>query len=117
MKKQELLVVEDTFQITGRGVVISPDFSVPDRWTEHNEVVTIQFPDGTEHSASAYFGRAHFQIPDPVVSVDRRWRILVTFRDLSKDQIPLGSRIYASRDICELLGPPLSNQAMQTEHP
>ncbi|WP_299486487.1 hypothetical protein [Acaryochloris sp. IP29b_bin.137] len=114
MSHLELLTVEDVFQITGRGVVVVPDFSVPDQWVEHEEVVTIHTTSGDQREATAYFERIHLQLSDPNAPVDRRWRIVVTFRDLSKEQVPLGSRIFASRDICELLVSPL-NKSIQME--
>jgi hypothetical protein len=105
MSQIELLTVEDSFQITGRGVIVIPDFSVPNGWKNRTESVTVAKPDGLELEAKAQFNMAHFNIPDPQVSIDRRWRIVVMLVDRSKDEVPVGSRILVSPEVREAILP------------
>lgn len=101
-----LMTVEDVFQIGGPlGLVVMPDFSVPrEGWKEQRHVVRMVRPDGSEGEAEARFGMAHFNISDPKVPMDRRWRVTVCFPDETKESIPVGSRIYAPGEVVEALG-------------
>ena len=62
MIRIELLTVKDSFQINGRGVVVIPDFSVPDGWRNRAESVTVAMPDGHQYEATAQFSMSHFNI-------------------------------------------------------
>jgi hypothetical protein len=99
MNRVELLTVQDSFQMSGGGVVVIPDFSVPDGWRNRSESVIVATPDGQQYEAAAEFSMSHFKIPDPRVSIDRRWRIVVLLTNRTKDQIPVGSRVLVSPEI------------------
>jgi hypothetical protein len=104
MSQVELFVVEDTFQIQGQGLVVTPDFSVPDRaWKDGARQVRIVKPDGEQFDADARFYTWHFNIRDPEVPVDRRLRVVVSFPALTKDQLPVGSRILGDAETGALL--------------
>ena len=106
MERVELLTVSDRFNISGRGIIVLPDFSVPGgRWTDRDEVVSVTTPDGDSFEATARFNLAHFYIPDPKVSIDRRWRVTVLFPDKSGVNVPVGSKIFVSRETRDLLFP------------
>ena len=96
MNRVELLVVVDTFQLTGIGLTFMPDFAVPPQWKNRAEEVTVVTPTGLSFEAPAQFNITHFNIRDPSVSADRRWRVLVTLPATSKDRVPIGSRILVS---------------------
>jgi len=103
MKRIELLTVEDAFPLSnGRGMsmlIITPDFSVPKAgWKERMEAVTIVKPDGGEIEATATISLSHFNIRDPDVSIDRRWRVTILFANRTKEDVPAGSRIFVSRE-------------------
>jgi hypothetical protein len=93
MKRVELLTVEDSFQVTGRGVVVIPDFSVPNGWKNRTEVVVVRKPDDQQYEATAQFSMTHFNISDPDVSIDKRWRVVVLLPDRKKEELPIGSKI------------------------
>ncbi len=100
MDAVELLTVEDCFQIGGFGLVLRPDFSVPGgRWAERTEPVVVLRPDGEQLETVARFGLSHFYISDPTVSIDQRWRVVVSFPDSTKDQVPVGSKILVSQEM------------------
>jgi hypothetical protein len=105
MSRVELLTVENSFQISGLGVVIIPDFSVPDGWQHRKESVTVATPDGEQFEAIAQFNIWHFNIPDPEVSDDRRWRVVVLLPDRTKDELPAGSRIMVSPELRDAILP------------
>jgi hypothetical protein len=94
MNLVELLVIEDRFQITGRGVILTPDFSTPKkRWQNRIEKVSVITPAGQAIEANAEINHVHFSIRDPQVPLDRRWRIVVMITDRSKEELPVGSRV------------------------
>ena len=105
MSRVELLTVADSFQLVGRGVVVVPDFSVPDGWKNRTESVMVAKPDGQEYEATAEFSVSHFNIRDPHVPIDRRWRVVVVLPDRTKDELPVGSRILVSPEIRDAILP------------
>ena len=101
-----LLTVVDRFQIEHLGLVLAPDFSVPDgRWSEQTHTVIVEVPDGQRFEAKARFGLSHFNIRDPEVSMDRRWRVTVTIPEARKEQIPIGSRVFTGSSVVAALHP------------
>ena len=103
MERVELLTVEDSFQLGGF-VVLRPDFSVPNgHWTTRTEPVLVVKPSGEKAEAAAQFNLSHFNISDPSVSIDRRWRVVLSFPGCTKDQVPLGSKILVSQEMRDVL--------------
>ena len=96
MDHVELLTVEDSFHISGRGLVLIPDFSIPNVWKDRTERTVIAKPDGSQVEATAQFTMTHFNISDPKVSPDKRWRLVVLLPDCEKGEVPVGSRILVS---------------------
>jgi len=104
MDQVELLTVEDTFEIGGFGLVLRPDFSVPNgRWAERSESALVVRPNGDRLEATARFGLSHFYISDPTVPLDRRWRVVLSLPDCTKDQVPIGSKILVSQEMCDAI--------------
>ena len=104
MNLVELLTVEDCFQIGDVGVVILPDFSVPNgRWSSRVEAVVVVKPDGYEFKTTARFDLSHFNFTDPKVSIDRRWRVTILFQNKTKEDVPVGSKILVSHEIRDAL--------------
>src|SRR4051812_42683619 len=88
MSRVHLLTVEDCFNVTGRGVILTPDFSVPQRaWQNQTESVTIVPPSGPEFETTAQFNLTHLSIRNPKVPLDKRWRILVMIIGTPKEQL------------------------------
>ncbi|WP_414665141.1 hypothetical protein [Horticoccus sp. 23ND18S-11] len=103
MRRVHLLSIEDRFQI-GPAVYLVPDFSVPrDKWADAAETVAVMRPDGSEFEVAARFHMAHFNIRDPAVPLDKRWRIIVSFPDRKKEDFPVGSRVLVSPEIRDTL--------------
>lgn len=101
----ELLTVEDSFQISGRGVVVVPDFPLPEGWEDRRGMIVVVTPDGRQYDATARFSRSHFEIRDPNVAADKRWRVVVLLPDGKKEDLPVGSRILVSREVRDALVP------------
>jgi hypothetical protein len=100
MDQAELLTVEDTSQIGGFGLVLRPDFSVPNgRWAERSGPALVVRPDGERLEVTARFGLSHFNISDPTVSIDRRWRVVLSLPNCTKEQVPVGSKILVSQEV------------------
>jgi len=98
MERVELLTVAEAFQLSGIGLTFMPDFPVPDQWKNRIEEITVVTPTGSRFEALAQFNMAHFNIRDSDVSVERRWRVVVTLPTITKDRVPSGSRILVSPD-------------------
>jgi hypothetical protein len=104
MEEAELMVVSDSFQISGRGLVVVPDFAhAAASWKGGSEMATVIRPDGSSIRAKLNLHVAHFNIPDPTAPPERRWRIVPAFPDLGKEDVPVGSRVLASRPVVDAL--------------
>ena len=67
-----LLTVTDHIAIAGRGLVLMPDFSVPDGWRDRQEIVRIVGPSGGNREVEARLSWTHFVIADRSVAADLR---------------------------------------------
>jgi hypothetical protein len=105
MSRVELLTIEDLFLIEGRGVVVIPDFSVPDGWKDRTDTVVVTKPDGQQYEATAQFSMSHFRMLDPKTSIDKRWRVVVMLLNGKKEELPVGSKILVSQEIRDALLP------------
>jgi len=113
MEVFELVTVEDTFWIDRNGVkmlIIHPNFSVPkEGWQSRTETVVVIRPDGQEFEATAQMELTHFNIRDPRVSIDKRWRVTLWLTNFTKDDVPIGSKVLVSQQLRDaLLTRPLS---------
>ena len=109
----ELLTVKDSFQLTGKGVVVLPDFPVPNNWENREEEVVIQTVSMEKFKAVAQLNKTHFQIANPKVPAEYRWRVTVTFQNLRKEELSPGSTILASRQLCALLRSSIPNSSIE----
>jgi hypothetical protein len=107
MNRVELITIQETFWIERRQMlIIWPDFSIPKgEWKEWTENVMILTPDGRNIEAKARFTIWHLNYRDPHVSVNKRWRVFLHLMDAKKDDIPVGSKVFASQDIRDALEP------------
>ena len=99
MYDQKLIEVIDHFQLTNIGLTVAPDFSIPEngKWNDYHTEVKVITPNGHESIHKVHIGSWHFNIRDPEVSIDKRWRIILSFPESNKEQIPIGSEIYATK--------------------
>jgi hypothetical protein len=95
MERTSLLTVADQFQLTGIGLVVMPDFSVPEGWANIEETVLVETPNG-RLELLAQFQQTHFKILDVTAPLDRRWRVVLCFPTATKEQVSVGSVVYAS---------------------
>ena len=99
MDQIELLTVEDSFEISGRGVVLIPDFSVPSGWKDRVDSVILGMPDGQQIETNARFNLSHFNLSDREAPLDKRWRVVVLLPDWKKGKLPVGSKLLVSAEI------------------
>jgi hypothetical protein len=92
----ELLTVADHFQLANRSVVVVPDFSLPNGWKARSETVTIVLPVGKCREAKASLKVGHVNIPPAIGDEDRRWRLVVSFPTLTKEDVPIGSKVMVA---------------------
>ena len=83
----------------GRGLVVAPDFSVPDGWKNREDTVVVMKRDGHQYEAMAQFSMSHFRPVDPKTSIDKRWRIVVLLLNGKKEELPPDSKILVSREL------------------
>ena len=99
MEGLELLTVADCFQLSNIGLVVVPDFAVPPgHWKNFSDTVIVLRPDRREFEETAEFKMSHFDICDPNVSMDKRWRIVVSLPNVRKEDVPVGSKILVSQE-------------------
>lgn len=90
----ELLTVADHFQLQHHDVVVLPDFMPPaGGWKTCSQTVSVVTPDGQRREATARLAVWHFNIRDPEASMEKRWRLVVSFPGMSKEDLPIGSKI------------------------
>lgn len=106
----ELLTVTDRFDLGSRGVLLLPDFDVPNfdmpgcgRRKPFSENVSVVTPAGGHRTYQADFALTHLKIPDPNVAAIKRWRITVSLRSASKEAVPIGSKVFCSTRVRDAL--------------
>ena len=97
MIETELLTVEQSLDNHDIGVLISPDFAVPNTppWKDCSIATRLETPDGVSRQSTATLKLMHLNIPS-ISALDKRWRIALTFPDLKTDDVPIGTRVYVS---------------------
>jgi hypothetical protein len=104
MAQTELLTVKQVFQLQGIGLTVAPDFSIPKAgWKNGSHRVRIMKPNGEQLDADANFLIWHFNIRNPSAPLDQRWRVIISFPSLTKDDLPAGSRILGDAAIAATL--------------
>jgi len=104
MAQTELLTVKHVFELQGIGLTVAPDFSIPKAgWKNGNHRVCVVKPNGEQLEADANFHVWHFNIRDPYAPLDQRWRVVISFLSLTKDDLPAGSRILGERTMAATL--------------
>lgn len=98
-KDAELLTASDHFDITGRGLVLLPDFDVPMGWRNRSTSVLVVTPGGEQSEFSAQLELTHFNIRDPDMGVSRRWRASVSLPTASKSAVPIGSKLLCESEL------------------
>ncbi|HTR54750.1 MAG TPA: hypothetical protein VMJ10_28865 [Kofleriaceae bacterium] len=86
-----LLVVEDTFAIAGRGVIVAPDAKL-DGSSPRTMSVELRRPDGTTVSAEAVAEIPFVDPPRLPLSI----RHMLRFAKLTKQDVPVGTEIWAT---------------------
>src|SRR3954470_8352618 len=83
-----LLVVQDTFAVSGRGLTVVPDVDLGSKFQSHI-TVELRRPDGTTIRAVALA-----QVPFITPAPQRRPHHVLTFATLTKDDVPIGTEVW-----------------------
>lgn len=106
MMTVELLEIGDYFQLPRLGLILAPDFLLPRTgWSDFSSDAIVVLPDGSQISTTAKFSRTHYLIKDPTVPVENRWRVTVSLPDLTKRDVPVGSRVLVSPETAARVTP------------
>ena len=100
MSEKLLCEVEERFQITDRGLVLAPDFSVPSKgtWKNFTTNIEVETEEGERKKFEANYWLSHFNIRDPSVPMDKRWRVVLNLPKAKKEDVPIGSKIFVSEE-------------------
>ncbi|MEO8701970.1 MAG: hypothetical protein ABI867_18135 [Kofleriaceae bacterium] len=83
--------MEDTFAITGRGLIVAPDVDFGDQRTRHLNV-ELRRPDGTTVQAEAV-AQVPFMNPPRLTEPPRH---VLLFARLAKSDVPIGTELWIS---------------------
>lgn len=72
MYECKLLEVQDHFQLTGIGLTVHPDFSVPQsgKWNDYESKAKVITPEGKETVIKVHIGTWHFNIRDHKILIN-----------------------------------------------
>ena len=90
---KHLLTIEDTFLISGGGLVVDPAPPVAEVRGPGEFEVELRLPDGSRRVATLTLLH-EFITPPPAV---RRWGCM--FRVLDKTQVPLGTEVWCAAQV------------------
>ena len=94
-----LISVEDRFELSTGGLVVLPALPVPTTVSKQFQAqVTVERPDGRRMEAASIFDLQHHKL----LAGNGGWVIVITFRGLSKEDVPIGSRILVDEQIAAL---------------
>lgn len=83
-----LLKVEDTFQVSGQGLILATGLSFEEYPVSNNIPVLVKRPDGSEIDSTIDIFYP-FPVPTP-----KEPKNFCRFRDLDKNEVPIGSKIW-----------------------
>jgi len=96
-----LLIIEDHFLITGRGIFVIPWLDYPENWRfkPFSDKVVLRKPDGTEEHCFVSFivERVHFSYGGS------NTHIVLQFPEGTKEKVPIGSHVFVSKEILRKL--------------
>ncbi|NJL21386.1 MAG: hypothetical protein HC895_12060 [Leptolyngbyaceae cyanobacterium SM1_3_5] len=93
---QKLLIVEQVFAVTGRGVIVVPEISADQAPETLPNSVTLKRPDGTTANTKAAFHIAHVQtrsVEHPL-EIYKILRYTCFLEDIDKAAVPVGTEIW-----------------------
>lgn len=98
-ERKKLLTIEDTFLIAGRGLIVVPGVPIKQFAKPIDLEVELRKPDGSISQAVLSL-QYTFQTPPPKV---RRYACI--FRNLDKNDVPLGTEVWHSNVIVRYYRP------------
>ncbi|WP_225209874.1 hypothetical protein [Xanthomonas bonasiae] len=88
---RHLLLVQNTFQIPGRGLILAPDVPFASHFNNFRDTVLVEPPAANPFQIEADFSLTHFH--------PGGYKIFVTLPNLSKASVPIGSEISALESV------------------
>ena len=88
-----LLKVEDTFMISGRGLIVVPAPTIDEVRGSVDVEVQLRLPDGSASAATLTLSH-EFVTPTPAV---HRWSCM--FKSLGKAEVPIGTEVWCEEDL------------------
>jgi len=92
-----LLTVAERFEIGNSGVVLAPDFPLPEGsgWKEYTFFVEVVHETGSTSKFRAVASPVHHLVRNPAVS-GGGWRLTIVLPGAKKEDISIGSRVLCS---------------------
>lgn len=110
----QLLEVEDRFDLKDDGIVLAPDFALPNEkgWKDYTFLVTVVCEGGFSEKLRAVASPVHLLVRDPSV-LRKGWRLEIVLPGATKNDVPTGSRVLCSVETYErLFGAGSAQQAL-----
>ena len=91
-----LLTVEQTFTVTGRGVVVAPEIPFDQASETLPRILTLKRPDGTTASTKVAFHISHLQIRSVELALEilKEPRYTCFLRDIDEATVPIGTEVW-----------------------
>jgi len=80
--------VVDTFQVSGRGLIVAPFFPVDEYRFDKDERVRVEPPEGDSFECNAFFQIPHQTPPAKVLSYH------CALLEVSKEHVPVDSKVW-----------------------
>jgi hypothetical protein len=88
LAKRRLIVVEDRFAISGRGVVLKPDVPFELLWTTGDVAVELRLPDATTRAVTAQAWLEHVRVVGKILPRPRGLTLMLP------DAVPVGTAVW-----------------------
>ncbi|MEO0557025.1 MAG: hypothetical protein AAF170_02455 [Bacteroidota bacterium] len=95
-----LFIVEERFQISGRGLALVPDLRLLDGFQSFEASVRIVCPDGRQFDQRAQFRAQQIRLADG----KRLQRLVLLLADAERAHVPVGSEVRCAATTCRRLG-------------
>jgi len=100
----QLLEVEDRFALKDDGILLAPDFSLPNGrgWENYSFLVTVVRKGAAHENLRAVARPVHLLVRDPC-ALRKGWRLTIVLPGATKDDVPVGTSVLCSVETYERL--------------
>jgi hypothetical protein len=91
-----LLTVEQTFTVTGRGVIVAPEVPLDQALETLPSIATLKRPNGTTVSTKVTFHIPHLQVRSVELALEilKEPHYTCFLRDIDEASVPIGTEVW-----------------------